>query len=62
VDDRRDVHDVVHKIAAVGSRSVEKAQQFIDEVVKDKETKPYGTYDEVYQDPVCKSAHSEWRC
>jgi hypothetical protein len=49
---RRDVHDVVHKIAAVGSRSVEKAQEFINTIVKDPECKAYGTYEEVYSDPV----------
>jgi hypothetical protein len=48
----RDVHDVVHKIVAVGSRSAEKAQQFIDTVVKDKGAKAYGSYEQVYQDPV----------
>jgi hypothetical protein len=49
---RRGVRDVVHKIAAVGSRTKEKAQQFIDEVVKDSSTKAYGSYQEVYDDPV----------
>ncbi|KAH7914951.1 hypothetical protein BJ138DRAFT_241217 [Hygrophoropsis aurantiaca] len=47
----RDTHDVAHKITAVGSRSVAKAQKFIDEFVKgDKSVKAYGTYDEVYAD------------
>ncbi|KAG6891237.1 hypothetical protein C0995_008489 [Termitomyces sp. Mi166 len=51
--DSRDVHDVVHKVAAVGSRSVEKAQQFIDTIAGgDKSIKAYGTYDEVYVDKV----------
>ncbi|EGN95357.1 hypothetical protein SERLA73DRAFT_60243 [Serpula lacrymans var. lacrymans S7.3] len=47
----RDVHDVVHKVTAVGSRSVEKAQKFITEYVEgDKSVKAYGTYEEVYAD------------
>ena len=49
---RRAVHDVVHEVAAVGSRSVEKAQNFIDREVKDKSTKAYGSYDEVFADKV----------
>ena len=49
----RGVHDVAHKIAAVGSRSVEKAQDFIDKCARgDKSIKAYGTYDEVYADKV----------
>ncbi|TRM65271.1 hypothetical protein BD626DRAFT_399275 [Schizophyllum amplum] len=49
----RDVHDVAHKIAAVGSRSVAKAQEFIDAKAKGDETiKAYGSYDELYADPV----------
>ncbi|KAF8159590.1 hypothetical protein B0H34DRAFT_410188 [Crassisporium funariophilum] len=47
----RDVHDVVHKVAAVGSRTVQKAQEFIDiNAGGDKAIKAYGTYDEVYAD------------
>ncbi|KIJ69242.1 hypothetical protein HYDPIDRAFT_24094 [Hydnomerulius pinastri MD-312] len=47
----RDTTDVAHKIVAIGSRSVEKAQKFINEFVKaDKSVKAYGTYDEVYAD------------
>ncbi|KAF5373224.1 hypothetical protein D9615_007494 [Tricholomella constricta] len=47
----RDVHDVVHKVAAVGSRSVEKAQEFIDTVAGgDKSIRAYGTYKEIYDD------------
>lgn len=49
------MHDVVHRIAAVGSRSVETAQKFIDTVIKpqdDHATKAYGSYAEVYADPV----------
>ncbi|KAJ6624934.1 hypothetical protein B0H10DRAFT_2004896 [Mycena sp. CBHHK59/15] len=47
----RDVHDVVHKVAAVGSRSVEKAQEFIDvNAAGDKAIKAYGNYEEVYTD------------
>ncbi|KAG1754570.1 hypothetical protein EDB19DRAFT_1892539 [Suillus lakei] len=48
---RRGTNDVVHKVTAVGSRSVEKAQKFIDEHVNgDKTVKAYGTYDGVYAD------------
>ncbi|TFK74945.1 NAD(P)-binding protein [Pluteus cervinus] len=47
----RDAPDVVHKITAVGSRSVEKAQEFIDTVAGgDKSIKPYGSYHDVYAD------------
>ncbi|KAG2144772.1 hypothetical protein BD769DRAFT_1650066 [Suillus cothurnatus] len=47
----RGTNDVVHKVTAVGSRSVEKAQKFINEFVNgDKTVKAYGTYDEVYAD------------
>lgn len=47
----RGTNDVVHKVTAVGSRSVAKAQKFIDDFVNgDKTVKAYGTYDEVYAD------------
>ncbi|KAF8661381.1 hypothetical protein AX16_001474 [Volvariella volvacea WC 439] len=47
----RGVDDIVHKVSAVGSRSVEKAQEFIDNVAGgDRSIKAYGTYDEVYAD------------
>lgn len=47
----RDVYDVVHKVTAVGSRSIAKAQEFIDTVASgDKSIRPYGTYEEVYND------------
>ncbi|KAJ3787567.1 hypothetical protein GGU10DRAFT_348373 [Lentinula aff. detonsa] len=47
----RNVDDVVHKVAAVGSRSVDKAQQFIDTSLGgDKSIKAYGSYTEVYKD------------
>lgn len=49
----RDTHDVVHKVAAVGSRDVTKAQEFIDAYAPgDKSIKAYGTYEEVYADKV----------
>lgn len=45
------MHDVVHEIAAVGSRSVQKATEFINEVAGgDKSIKAYGSYEEVYAD------------
>ncbi|KAG6856266.1 hypothetical protein H0H87_006022 [Tephrocybe sp. NHM501043] len=47
----REVHDVVHKVAAIGSRSVTKAQEFIDTIAGgDKSIKAYGTYGLVYAD------------
>ncbi|KAH7909082.1 hypothetical protein BJ138DRAFT_274297 [Hygrophoropsis aurantiaca] len=47
----RDVHDVVHKITAVGSRSVAKADEFIAEFAGgDKSIKAYGSYTEVFAD------------
>ncbi|RDB23614.1 D-xylose 1-dehydrogenase (NADP(+)) [Hypsizygus marmoreus] len=47
----RDVHDVVHKVVAVGSRTTEKAQDFIDTIAGgDKSIKAYGSYEEVYAD------------
>lgn len=45
----RDVHDVVHKVTAVGSRDVSKAQQFIDKNITGdakNEAKAYGSYEE----------------
>lgn len=61
----RDVKDIDHRIAAVGSRSVESAEKFIEKI-KNQEApydwgikqgkidgcKAYGTYQEVYDDPV----------
>lgn len=45
--------DVVHKVAAVGSRSVAKAREFIDGSAHgDTSIKAYGTYEEVYADKV----------
>jgi len=42
---------VVHKVSAVGSRTTEKAQEFINKSIGgDKSIKAYGTYDEVYAD------------
>ncbi|EJD07388.1 NAD-binding protein [Fomitiporia mediterranea MF3/22] len=46
----RDVHDVVHKIVAVGSRSVDSARKFIDDEIKDSSVKAYGSYDELFAD------------
>lgn len=51
----RNVHDVVHKVAAIGSRTVEKAQEFIDRIANgDQGIKAYGSYEEVYADGVSK--------
>ncbi|KAK7449667.1 hypothetical protein VKT23_013141 [Stygiomarasmius scandens] len=49
----RDVHDVIHKVTAVGSRSVISAQAFVEALFGDNEiSKPqaYGSYEEVYTD------------
>ena len=61
----RGVSDVLHKIVAVGSRSVESAQAFIDKIKSAEapfdwgskqghmdDCKPYGAYEELYADPV----------
>ena len=53
----RNVSDVVHSVAAVGSRSVESAQKFIQEYAGGGENiKAYGSYDEVFADPVSLTA------
>ncbi len=45
----RDVTDVTHKVVAVGSRTVAKAQEFIDtNIGTEDQAKPYGSYDELY--------------
>lgn len=45
--------DVIHKVTAVGSRDVTKAQAFIDKLaLGDKYVKAYGTYEEVYAEKV----------
>ncbi|KAK0202798.1 hypothetical protein DFS33DRAFT_1342839 [Desarmillaria ectypa] len=47
----RDVHDVVHKLVAVGSRTTEKAQEFINTNAGEASSiKAYGSYEEVYTD------------
>ncbi|KAG7443604.1 NAD(P)-binding protein [Guyanagaster necrorhizus] len=47
----RDVHDVVHKVVAVGSRTTEKAQEFINTNAGGASSiKAYGSYREVYAD------------
>lgn len=49
----RKVTDVAHKVVAVGSRSTESAQKFIDTYVNgDKSVKPYGSYAGVFADKV----------
>ena len=43
----------MHKVAAVGSRSVDSAQNFINTVAEgDKSIKAYGSYEQVYADKV----------
>ncbi|KAI0793890.1 NAD(P)-binding protein [Fomes fomentarius] len=46
----RGTTDVAHKVAAVGSRSAESAQKFIDTYINDKSVKAYGSYAEVFAD------------
>ncbi|KAK2463652.1 hypothetical protein APHAL10511_004403 [Amanita phalloides] len=47
----RDVHDVVHRLVAVGSRNVQKAREFINaHAGGDPSIKAYGTYEGVYAD------------
>ncbi|CUA73592.1 hypothetical protein RSOLAG22IIIB_10900 [Rhizoctonia solani] len=47
----RNVTDVIHKVVAVGSRDVAKAQEFIDKhAPSSPETKAYGSYEEVVGD------------
>ncbi|KAE9394872.1 NAD(P)-binding protein [Gymnopus androsaceus JB14] len=47
----RNVHDITHKITAVGSRTLPKAQEFIDTVLGgDKSIKAYGDYEEIWKD------------
>ncbi|KAF6761551.1 hypothetical protein DFP72DRAFT_803397 [Ephemerocybe angulata] len=47
----RNVHDVAHKVMAVGSRTVERAKEFIDKFANgDQSIAPYGTYQEVFDD------------
>ncbi|CAE6473431.1 unnamed protein product [Rhizoctonia solani] len=47
----RDVTDVIHKVAAVGSRDAAKAQEFIDKhASSNPDTKAYGSYEEVVGD------------
>lgn len=49
----RGVTDVAHKLVAVGSRSVAKAQDFISsEAGGDETIKAYGSYDQVFADKV----------
>lgn len=47
------MHDVVHRVVAVGSRKVKTAQEFIGaNAGGDTNIKAYGTYEEVYADKV----------
>ncbi|KIK23623.1 hypothetical protein PISMIDRAFT_100142 [Pisolithus microcarpus 441] len=47
----RDVHDVVHKVTAVGSRSLATADDFVRKYANgDTSIKTYGSYAEVYAD------------
>lgn len=47
----RNVHDVVHKVIAVGSRNLATAEEFVNEHLKcEKSIRAYGSYGEVYAD------------
>jgi predicted dehydrogenase len=46
------VGDVRHEIVAVGSRSLERAQQFLDELSTQSTAKAYGSYEELVADPA----------
>ena len=48
----RGVTDVVHKVVAVGSRDVRKAQGFIDDILAGDKAIKAGTYEDVYADKV----------
>ncbi|KAI0305894.1 NAD(P)-binding protein [Multifurca ochricompacta] len=48
----RGVEDIVHKVTAVGSRSIDSASSFVDKLINaDGSVKIYGNYAEVYNDP-----------
>ena len=48
----RGVTDVVHKVVAVGSRDVHKAQEFIDVILAGNKSIKAGTYEDVYANEV----------
>ena len=51
------MHDVAHKVVAVGSRTVESAEKFIQTYANgDSSIKAYGSYKDVYADPVSTAA------
>jgi hypothetical protein len=69
------VTDVAHRITAIGSRSVASAQAFIDKLKAGKapydwavnkglldDTKAYGSYEEVYNDPVSGCSRIVLQC
>lgn len=65
----RKVDDVVHKIGAVGSRSKESAQKFIDAIFDKagvegrEEATAHGSYADLVADPVrFPSSFSSFRC
>lgn len=46
------MHDIVHKVVAVGSRDIQKAHDFVKQYAGgDQSIKAFGTYTEVYADP-----------
>jgi len=48
----RNVHDIIHKVVAVGSRDVDKAKAFVSQfIAHEQDVKAYGSYEEVYADP-----------
>lgn len=55
----RGVNDLAHQITAVGSRTVEKATQFIEDNGLGKQAKWFGSYEEVYSSPVRRCEANE---
>ncbi|TFK26237.1 NAD(P)-binding protein [Coprinopsis marcescibilis] len=54
----RDTRDVAHKVVAVGSRTVESAQAFIDRLIPENdEVKAYGSYDGVFADETVQAVY-----
>lgn len=54
----RGVYDIVHQVVAVGSRNIQKAQDFINtHAGGDKNIRAYGSYAEVYADPAVDAVY-----
>jgi len=62
----RGVHDVEHRVEAVASRSLIKAEQFVQDVwdqggtrvsTTSRRPRTYGSYQQLIDDPVCSLYH-----